>query len=773
MRAGPALVAVVAAAALALPAGAEDLPGTSDLSRQAQDLDAQLRFVEKEYFRPNLSEGQRAHHKFSESEVQFLLQNWRAAIVLLYDAIDVPDFRASPDYPTALYYLGESLYQEREYWTARNYFHQLLAIPDAPRRKEALLRALDIAVRTRDSLGVDMLIEEGRRAFPDREPAEIAYLTAKAVATRRDLPPQERREQALKAFAAVTAPYDLQAAYWAGVLYAEAPDLERAAERFRACMALPAADARAREVHEICAMALGRVEAETGHTLQAIDAYQEVGQDSPRFAETLYEMAWTWVRAQKDEQALRTVGLVTDLYPESTLAPEATILQGHLYLHLGRFDEAIESYDKVVNQYAPVRDEIDSILAMHEDPVRYFNDALGRQDKPLDVASVLPPVAVRWATTQRDVAAALGVVAQVDAGRRDLTEGRVLSDRLDAMLLRNDGLDAFGTVKEGYGRAEAVENGALWLEGRILDEEEQLLKPALAPQGQWPASLARARADRTRLERTVQSLPRTPMEVRERQDRLRARFADLERQAFQLGIVVEASNAAIAGTRAWLDAHVGDAQTAEGRAEVQEEIGAQEAVVAGYSRALVALQKDIDQAADSVAGTEGVNAETGLREEYQRAVATESDELAPFREKAPALQQGRVEKLEELRAQLPELMARAAKVQSELRGQARNDATAVRARVAAERQRLEEAGGELAGAQQDTKDLVGQIALESFRQVRGQFYDLVLKADVGLVDVAWQRKRDRIDRIQHLALEKAADLSALDSEYKSVLEEGP
>ena len=770
MRIRSALLAA-AAAALALRAAAEDAPAP-DLARQAQDLDAQLRFVEKEYFHQDVSEGQRARHKFSEAEVQFLLQNWRAAIVLLYDAIDVPDFRASPEYPTALYYLGESLYQEREYRTARNYFHQLLAIPDAPRRKESLLRSLDIAVRTRDPMGVDMLLEEGRRAFPDREPAEIAYLTAKAVATRRDLSPAERREPALRAFAAVGAPYEGQAAYWEGVLYAEVPDLERAAERFRACAALPATDARARELHEICAIALGRVLAETGHTLEAIDAYQEVGQDSPRFAETLYEMAWTWVRAKKDEQALRTVGLVTDLYPESQLAPEATILQGHLYLRLDRFDEAIESYDRVVNQYAPVRDEIDSILAMHEDPVRYFNDALSRQDRPLDVTSVLPPVAVRWASTQRDVAAALGVVSEVDAARRDLAEGRVLSERLDAMLLRNDGLDAFGTVKEGYGRAEAVENGALWLGGRILDEEERLLAPVLAAQGKPDPGVERARVARTRLERTVRSLPRTPVEVKERQERLRGRFADLERRAFQLGIVIEASNAAIAGTRTWLDKHVGNAQSAEGRAEVQEEIRKQEAVVAGYSRDLAALQKDIDRASDAVAGLEGVSAEAGLREEYQRAVAAESDELAPFREKALPPQHARVAQLEELRAQLPELMARAAKVQTGLRGQARNDATAVRARVAAERQRLDESGGLLGLAQQDTKDLVGEIALESFRQVRGQFYELVLKADVGLVDVAWQRKRERLDRIQHLASEKQADLSAVEADFKSVLGEG-
>ena len=772
MRAGLSRASALVAVALAFPAAGADAPPAADALRQYQDLDRELRFVEQEYFRPDESQSQRSHRKFSQAEVQFLLENWRPAIVLLYDAVDDPDFRSSAEYPTALYYLGESLYHEGEYKTARNHFRQLLAIPGAPHQRDALVRSLDIAVRTRDAQGVDLLLDQGHQMFGEKPPPELAYLSAKAIATRRDLAPAERRRQASAAFAAVPPPLHLQAAYWQGALALEGRDLDGAASRFRACEGMPAADARQREVHELCAMALGRVEAEQGNMQQAIDAYQEVDRESPRFADALYEMAWAWVKAKKYEQALRTVGLVTDLYPDSRLAPEATILQGHLYLRLGRYDEAIETYNKVIDQFGPVRDEIDSILTMNEDPVRYFNEILGRQEKPFEATSVLPPVALRWASTQRDVSRALAVVGDLDGGRRELAEGRQMADRLDAALLRNDGLDAFGALKEGYGRAEAVENGALWLEGRILDEEEQLAAPELAADPAAVASLGRARAARLALEQKVRALPRTPTEVRERQERLKARFAGLEKRAFQLGYVVDASTAALAGTQAWLEQHAGDAGTAEGRAEVQEEVRKQEAVVRSYAEELKALEAEIARAADAVAGNEGTSTEASLREAYQRAVAVESDELAPWRAKVGGPQRARMEQLEQLRGQLPELMARAGKVQSQLRGQALSGSTGIRAQVAAERQRLDESSAELAQAQQETKNLVGQIAIESFRQVRAQFYDLVLKADVGIVDVAWQKKRERIDKIQTLASQKATDLSAMDEDYKGVLQEG-
>jgi hypothetical protein len=42
----------------------------------------------------------------------------------------------------------------------------------------------------------------------------------------------------------------------------------------------------------------------------------------------------------------------------------------------------------------------------------------------------------------------------------------------------------------------------------------------------------------------------------------------------------------------------------------------------------------------------------------------------------------------------------------------------------------------------------------------------VLQADVGVVDVAWSRKRARLDRIQQLSMQKAAALDELDRAWR-------
>jgi len=47
----------------------------------------------------------------------------------------------------------------------------------------------------------------------------------------------------------------------------------------------------------------------------------------------------------------------------------------------------------------------------------------------------------------------------------------------------------------------------------------------------------------------------------------------------------------------------------------------------------------------------------------------------------------------------------------------------------------------------------------------------VLKADVGIVDVAWSRKRERLDKIQLLSQQKATELQQLDGDFKTLLRE--
>ena len=69
------------------------------------------------------------------------------------------------------------------------------------------------------------------------------------------------------------------------------------------------------------------------------------------------------------------------------------------------------------------------------------------------------------------------------------------------------------------------------------------------------------------------------------------------------------------------------------------------------------------------------------------------------------------------------------------------------------------------------RHLVGKIAFDSFQRVRRQFYELVLKADVGLIVVAFTRKQTMTQQIQALSGQKDRELQALDESFRDLVEE--
>src|SRR5262249_34234870 len=159
---------------------------------------------------------------------------------------------------------------------------------------------------------------------------------------------------------------------------------------------------------------------------EAIDRYQDVPTQSEYFPESLYEIAWA--RTKKGEYLLakNTTDILLLVAPDSTLTPEAELLQGHLLLKLGRYSEAKEPYQHVSQPYSPVRDQIDSLLSVSQDPVAYFDRLLARSEHAFDVTSLLPPLALKWATSQQEVAGATRMVRDLETSQKGVGDAQGL-----------------------------------------------------------------------------------------------------------------------------------------------------------------------------------------------------------------------------------------------------------------------------------------------------------------------------------------------------------
>jgi hypothetical protein len=71
----------------------------------------------------------------------------------------------------------------------------------------------------------------------------------------------------------------------------------------------------------------------------------------------------------------------------------------------------------------------------------------------------------------------------------------------------------------------------------------------------------------------------------------------------------------------------------------------------------------------------------------------------------------------------------------------------------------------------ETEDVVGAITYLNFNRVHQRFYELVLRADVGKIDVSWAKREDRRLRLDVLTRERARELQALDDEFRDVMDQ--
>ncbi|MGC4122100.1 MAG: hypothetical protein QM765_47475 [Myxococcales bacterium] len=252
--------------------------------------------------------------------------------------------------------------------------------------------------------------------------------------------------------------------------------------------------------------------------------------------------------------------------------------------------------------------------------------------------------------------------------------------------------------------------------------------------------------------------------------RMSQEITRLDQEAYRLSLQVESLYAVLAAVEKYLadtrDQRKPDAQTEKDEVERMKK---EREIADGLREELQVTQKAMrdEKAKLGLTGT----ADASLRERYEKALQREKELLASLRTELPDSSRAVLSNVDQVRTTIAALQTRSANAKATIRDAVKRKAEAMREKVRTETELLKAYDAEVTTVAGNAQNLVGSIAFESFKRVRRQFYDLVLKADVGLVDVAWTRKQDKTLQIQNLAKQKDRELKGLDTEFKEVLKD--
>lgn len=687
-----------------------------------------------------------------------------------------------------LYLLGDAYFESGQLLSARRAYSELLDLANhAPYDAYAgrsLARLVDVALNTGRMDSLPAIAQQAARISARDATGSFEYALGKLSFARGDFADARRMLAGVDA----QSPYHHQAQYVLGamlikqalaesgagssaeaqarlVLPGAAQRFEPAINQFRHVTELPADSAVHREVIDQAWLAMGRLNYEAEAYLDAAAAYIRIDRTSPVYYEMLFELAWVYVRVADYQRAERALEILTVAAPDTLDVADTALLRADLMLRSGRFDRALEAYREVRDRFDPARERVESFLTATTDPAVYY-DRLVEEGLEAPTSSKLPDVVLDWVRAEARGERVFAVIDDVTHARDVLRRSRRLASKLNAVLAAPSRARAFPELKASLEKADGLVNQLAQVRRGIalgLDEVDK--SPVMG-------ELAEVRAERRELMARVSSVPVTPADYLRREEQGTRSWNRASQAVQRVTLEADRLQAVINGLRNVLeeaDKH-GVTRDPQSRARFVAEVEANERDLAVYRTRIDAYRQDVETGRVQIGfGDRRFVEDERARRRFSELLDKELLLIEQTRPSEDSFVFGRsvVPMLLEARSLEQTLLERV----NALQGSVATESQQLQRLVDEESGQIDQYTQRLDALDQHARLLVGEVAMRSFGNVRDHLKGIVLRADVGIVQQAWELREEQQTRLQGLQRQRAVEEQNLDDELREVFDD--
>lgn len=776
-------------AAVGVPGAARAADGDADGSKAQNEVNAVSNEANNVQAAIEKAKGERytVEQRLTNGELLYRTKDYARATVVFSEILE--EFPETPSYVDALWLRGETFYAQKEYLSARRDYRQIVDKANEPRFSpylgRALARLVDVCLRINDIQGLDEVFTKLNQVPPQQVDSGLHYAKGKAYYFKGDYVNSASSLQAVPKGDT----YTHQAGYFLGMVAIKQarpttppppppgspPDqtlrvptvnYKPAIEQFKAVTDLPPDTAEHRHVIDLSWMAIARLQYEMENYTQAAEAYSKVGRDSPEFGTMLYELAWVYVRLGDVQRAERALEVLSIADPSSPQAGDATLLRADLLLRAGAFDKALQLYTGVREEYEPMRTKLEAFIEATKDPAVYYEKLSQQQLDVLDQNEQIPPTAVRWAREAEDGPMAFAVIDDVNQCKQLIRQSYLLIDKLNIVLNAANRVRAFPELQAGEQQALSLINRLSRTRAMIakgMDEEEP---------SELQGEIGQVRAQRRQLQGVMTTLPVTTAEFAERDYQGMRQWNTVSQELTRRGVEIDYLNATINGLRRMLkeDAQRGLARDPATLKRFNDELDENEKLLKQRQDEVVELRRQIEIGRAQIGLGDAryqndAQARVSFRDALEREVQLASQgqaggEAQKYANKVRSA-------LEQSRGVEDRLVQQFALLEQQVAGKL----SEVQAKVEAERVKINGYNMQLGALDREAHALVGEVAKRNFHFVRDKIRSIVLRADVGITEQAWEVREEELERVHNLQTERAREEQLLDEELREVLDD--
>jgi tetratricopeptide (TPR) repeat protein len=734
-----------------------------DTTRKLIDIDQRVHVMAEEFREAPPPPADLADHRVLDAQVLFGLKNFQEAATVLLDVIEKwPNSRA---YDDALFLLGEALFQAQDPYSSRHYFEMFVGHNPASKKvQDALQRLIEISFRTGDYEHVDEYLAKLQDIPPENLEPATPYVRAKLYYFR------GRDEDALAGFSTLqpSNPYYFQARYFIATIMVKKGDLAGAAVTYDSLLKIQAPDDSAKEIQDLCRLALGRILYERSQFDKAIEEYQLVPRQSKYFADALDEQAWTYIKAKEWQKAWRSLDLLVLNNPDLPDAPDKRLLKGNLQLRIGNFGLAHDAFSQVRDEIDPVNRQLQAVMVRSQADASYFDNLVGKSLEKFDISVFVPPAAAKWVKAEPDVARMIGLATDVGDLQRDLDASEKMVQRIVRAMQSSSRTGIFPDLAAARSKSVEIENQLIEIRQRIVAKVRAILEPTLTADER--KSLDRITLERDGLERQLKNLPTSEDAIKSRETQVRDQYKELDGRASELNVEIQSLEAQLVAIEQYYRSSRAEQKIRP--EDIQQPLKDLRASVDALRNTHDKIREEIADASreDTVAGGAGqVEHDAGLR--LTELLRQEQELQGRAKYRLGAADQQNVERMNGVLLRADGIGKQIEEFNQRIEKQVDVRLETVKGFLATEKEELAKANTKLGQVVSESQNLGGGLAQAMFTRVADRFYDLVVRSDVGIIDVSWGLKDQKTSAVTKLTNLKNLELRALDEDFKKIMED--
>jgi len=766
-----------AAALASLPAAAAHAEPVAKIGNKLVKYEGETKAIVTGIRRPNeLGVGARGRdvptRRTIDAEVNFGVGNYDDAAIVLYDVVE--KYPQHPVYDEALYYLAESLFMKGDYVASRNFFEKLVKERGTQSKfyQQGLERLIELTLKLNDAQNINEWLSLLDAVPASARRASVPYVRGKYLFY------NEKIDEAIAQFQQVAKKthYYFQARYFIGACYVAKKDLAKAVVEYQKLVREPPRSKDDKRIVELSNMALGRIHYERNQPSKAIDRYLEISRHSDLFPETMFEASWVYVKNKEFDKALRALELLALSDPLSTRLPEVKILEGNLRIRKAQrlsdnnskqlsddeYAKAVVTFEKLRQIFTKPHAELLKVIDEKRAPIDYLAQVTGRHAETFDIKATLPEVAAAWLREEPEVKRIVAVETDLGQIEGDIEIANKTIYRLEQALATGTKTGIFPSLWDKKVRATEIQDDLLVMRADLADQLGAMI-------GGEAANLS---SERKAIQGELAGLPDSKVTEGERITRARGRAVQLDKAAAEAATVINNTEAQLVAMEKFLQDQGYKEVKPGDLAELRKEIEKNRTEVEEMKKELDAIKGDIMLARDRAGTGDETSVERQrLRGALRAALDAELSQLLTMSSRLNGDERNQANQIAALTRRADGISVQLDRATAKIDQIVEEALVEVNSMLADEKAKLAAYTQEYTNYDGESHTLGGEVLGLAFGVVAKKLYEVLIRSDVGLVDVAWSVKESADGVLRRLTLDQARETRTLDSEFADVIQE--